>query len=315
MIGALTLDQLRVLVAVVETGSFSAAGRRLRRVQSAISNSVQSLEEVQQVALFDRRGRTPRLTEAGKVLTAQARQVLRQAELFERTAGAIAAGLEPELVLAVDSVAPSEPVIASLAGLRVEFPGLTVTLYTEGIWGGERRVRDGQAILAVCALMPVAAQDLQAYPLMSMQLTPVVASSHPLAHETRPVTREILAEHVQLILTNPQVAGGPSYSVVSPQVWRFVDLARRLEFLLAGFGWGTMPLHSVAAHLADGRLKRLDIDDPGVLPGAIPIYAVHGRTQPLGRAARWLLDDLRRREWPGLDLTRVRDEPGGADGG
>lgn len=296
--GSLTLDQLRVLVAVVETGSFSAAGRKLHRVQSAISNAVQTLEEVQQVNLFDRTGRTPRLTEAGKVLAAQALQVLHQAELFEHTAGAIAAGLEPELVLAVDAVAPSEPVIASLGRLRAEFPALAVTLYTEGIWGGERRVRDGKAVLAVCALMPAGAQDLQAYPLMSMRLVPVVSPSHPLARETRPLTREILAEHVQLILTNPQDASGPSYSVVSPQVWRFVDLARRLEFLMAGFGWGTMPLHSVSTHLADGRLKQLGIDDPGVLPGAIPIYAVHARNQPLGRAARWLLDDLRRGEWP-----------------
>ena len=44
MLDRLTLDQMRVLVAVVETGSFSAAARRLGRVQSAISQSVQSLE-------------------------------------------------------------------------------------------------------------------------------------------------------------------------------------------------------------------------------------------------------------------------------
>ena len=40
MIGSLTLDQLRVLVAIDDSGSFSAAGRQLRRVQSAISRPV-----------------------------------------------------------------------------------------------------------------------------------------------------------------------------------------------------------------------------------------------------------------------------------
>jgi DNA-binding transcriptional LysR family regulator len=72
-----------------------------------------------------------------------------------------------------------------------------------------------------------------------------------------------------------------------------VDLGRRLDFLLAGFGWATMPLHVVDEHLRAGRLKRLPIDDPAILPGAIPIYAVHQRSRPLGVAALSLLDDLR----------------------
>ncbi|HYG25680.1 MAG TPA: LysR substrate-binding domain-containing protein, partial [Caulobacteraceae bacterium] len=98
--------------------------------------------------------------------------------------------------------------------------------------------------------------------------------------------------HVQLVLTDPESQGGPSYSVVSPRVWRFVDLGRRLDFLLAGFGWATMPLHLVEQHLRSGALKRLPIEDPSILPGSIPIYAVHQRARPLGAAARSLLQDL-----------------------
>ena len=47
MLGTFTLDQLRVLVTIEETGSFSAAGRKLQRAQSAISHAVQSLETMQ----------------------------------------------------------------------------------------------------------------------------------------------------------------------------------------------------------------------------------------------------------------------------
>ena len=54
MLDRLTLDQLRVLVAVAETGSFSAAARKLGRVQSAVSQAAQTLEEVLGAALFDR---------------------------------------------------------------------------------------------------------------------------------------------------------------------------------------------------------------------------------------------------------------------
>ena len=294
MLGTLSLDQLRVLVTIEETGSFSAAGRKLQRAQSAISHAVQTLETMQRVQLFDRSARAPVLTEAGRALVRQARQVLRQAELFERTASAIAEGLEPELTFALDNMVPSGPVISTLADLQQRYPDLAVTLFTEGLGGAERRVRSGTAALGLCIMLPNQAQDLQAYPITSIELVPVVAPSHPLANESRRLEREVLAEHVQLVLTDPENQGGPSYSVVSPRVWRFVDLGRRLEFLLAGFGWSTMPSHLVDEHLADGRLMRLPVDDPAILPGAIPVYAVHQRNRPLGTAARSLLEQLQR---------------------
>ena len=292
MLGTLTLDQLRVLVTIEETGSFSAAGRKLQRAQSAISHAVQSLETLQSVQLFDRSAQRPVLTEAGRALAKQARQVIRQAELFERTASAIAGGLEPELTFAVDSMVPTELAIQALARLQNRFPDLPVTLFTEGLGGAERRVRSGAAALGLCMLFPVQAQDLQAYPVSTLEIAPVVAPSHPLAREHRPLEREVLAEHVQLVLTDPENQAGPSYSVVSPRVWRFVDLSRRLDFLLAGFGWATMPLHLVEHHLRSGGLQRLLLNDPGIVPGAIPIYAVHERSRPLGSAAKTLLEDL-----------------------
>ena len=292
MLGTLTLDQLRVLVTIDETGSFSAAGRKLQRAQSAISHAVQTLEQMQRVQLFDRSGRAPVLTEAGRALVAQARQVLRQADLFERSASAIAEGLEPELTFAVDGMVPTVPVIDGLGALQRRFPDLAVTLFTEALGGAERRVRAGAATLGLCVMLPNQAQDLQAYPVTSIELVPVAAPTHPLAAEKRKLEREVLAEHVQLVLTDPESTGGPSYSVVSPRIWRFVDLGRRLDFLLAGFGWATMPLHLIEGHLAAGRLKRLPIKDPAVLPGAIPIYAAHQRNHPLGIAAKFLLSQL-----------------------
>lgn len=295
MIGSLTLDQLTVLVTVEETGSFSAAGRRLGRVQSAISGIVQTLEANLQVQLFDRSGHKPRLTDAGRILADQARQVLASAAQLKRTAASISAGMEPELTIAIDSMVPTGPVIESLARLQATYPDLAVTVFTESITGAERRVREGTAVLALCGLMPTSAQDLQAHRFASIKLVPVVAPDHPLARETRPLTREVLAEHVQLLLTEPAQAPGPSFSVVSHRLWRFVDIGRRLEFLLAGFGWCTMPEHLVADHLVAGRLVKLRIVEPGVLPGSIPIFATHLRNRSLGVAARWLLDDFTNR--------------------
>ncbi len=106
MIGSLTLDQLRVLVTIADVGSFSAAGRKLRRAQSAISQAVATLEDVQGVTLFDRAGHRPRLTEAGRALVGQARVVLAGATRFEAMA-ATREGVEPELAVTMDSLVPA----------------------------------------------------------------------------------------------------------------------------------------------------------------------------------------------------------------
>ena len=56
---ALTIDQLRLFLAVVDEGSFSAAARALRRAQSAVSYGIANLEKQLDVQLFDRTSRTP----------------------------------------------------------------------------------------------------------------------------------------------------------------------------------------------------------------------------------------------------------------
>jgi len=142
MLDRLTLDQLRMLIAVAETGSFSAAARRLGRVQSAVSQSIQALEATLGVPLFDRGERTPKLSDAGRALLADARQTIRSTETLRAHAESIASEVEPELSLAVDAVLPEQALRASLKALSREFPHLPVTLFTEGLGGAEQRLRD-----------------------------------------------------------------------------------------------------------------------------------------------------------------------------
>ncbi len=296
MIGNLTLDQLRVLVAIAETGSFSAAGRRLRRAQSAISQAVATLEVGHGVTVFDRTGHRPRLTDVGRVLVGQARVVLAGANRFQAIAAATREGCEPELAVAIDPLVPTTAFIDSLQALRHAFPNLAVSFSTEGLGGAERRLRRGEAALAFCLLLPTVPEDIAATPLFGIKLIPVVAPNHPLARLGRAATRADLDEHVQLVLSDPSAPDGPSYGVMSAKAWRFVELGRRLDFLLAGLGWCRMPDHIVAPRLAGGHLIALAIeDDPARTAGDLTIYASHMRGRPLGRAGTWLLEELKAR--------------------
>ncbi|MEM8572699.1 MAG: LysR family transcriptional regulator [Pseudomonadota bacterium] len=292
MISALTLEQLRVVVTVVDEGSFSAAARALGRVQSAISQSVSTIEEIQGVTIFDRSAYRPTLTETGRVLVDQARHVLASAERFERIAQGASEGLEAELRLTIDPLVPSEPLLRALQDLRDHYPDLPISFSTEALGGPLRRVRDGTAALGVCTLLPTVPDDVQVYALMRTHMLPVVARSHPLASLARPATATDLADHVQLVLSDPDNPSGPNFGLASPRVWRFADLNRRLDFLAAGFGWCRMPEHIVSAYLADGRLVRIEVEEDTAPKEGLPIYATHLRQHTCGPATRLLLDRL-----------------------
>lgn len=127
MIGKVTLDQLQVLITIAETGSFSAASRRLSRVQSAISQTVATLEQAQGITLFDHSGFRPVLTDVGRVLVAQAQSVLASAACFEAGAAGTRAGIEPELAVAIDPLVPTDAFIDGLHAPRGRSPSMPPT--------------------------------------------------------------------------------------------------------------------------------------------------------------------------------------------
>ena len=181
-----------------------------------------------------------------------------------------------------------------LAALRKAFPGVQATVFTEDLGGAIETLRSGEARLALCPLPGGIAPDLSAEFLVSVRLAPVVAADHPLAQLPEPLSLEDLEPHIQLVLTGrTDYARNLRGGIVSRQLWRFADLTTRLDFLLAGFGWCNMPLHMVEPHIRSGRLKRLRLaGEPRV---DFHVFVVSERGRQLGRAGRWLVEDLRSR--------------------
>src|SRR5258705_10978209 len=121
MFDGVSLDQLRTFIAAADEGSFSAAGRRLRRAQSVVSQVLANLEGQLGVKLFDRSARVPVLTNQGRALLAHARAVAGDVDLFKARAKSLAGGLEPELSVAVDVVYPLAPFTATVLACQKEF--------------------------------------------------------------------------------------------------------------------------------------------------------------------------------------------------
>ena len=79
----MTLQQLRFLIAVAESGSINAAAQHLYTAQSNISNAIKSLEQELHLEIFTRSSRGVTLTNDGTELLSYARQVVEQADMLE----------------------------------------------------------------------------------------------------------------------------------------------------------------------------------------------------------------------------------------
>lgn len=296
MLETVTLDQLRVLIAIADAGSFTAASRSLGRAQSAISHAVAQVEANLGVPLFDRTGRRPVATEAGRALLADARAVVARMEEMRARARGYAQGLEAEVSAAMSPLLPPERLEAALRGFRESFPTVALTLWTEPMGGAVARVLARECAVGVSgtlSTLPLPGSLVTA-PVARIEQVAVVAPDHPLA-AGRPAEAALRA-HVQIVLTDRSgLTAGRDIGVVSPDTWRVTELAAKRDLLLSGLGWGTLPDFMAAPEIAAGRLVRLPLPEGSGAAGYdIKLVTIHRRDAPPGPAGRWLLDRLAR---------------------
>jgi DNA-binding transcriptional LysR family regulator len=285
--GTPTLDQLRVLVTVVDEGSFSAAARRLNRAQSVVSYAVGNLEAQLGLEIFERGRRRPTLTPAGGAMLEDARRMLSLMDDLRARAAGLQTGLEAELALAVDVMFPTPQLVRLLRAFADAYPAVSLRLRIEALGAVPQLVLDGVCTLGIASWMSARFEALDRREICSVELVPVAAPRHPLAALPGPLSAAALREHTQLVLTDrSMMTQGQDFGVVSPRTWRLGDLGAKQALLLAGLGWGNMPAHAVADDLAAGRLVRLPVREGESRP--YPLIIIHRTDTPPGPAARWL---------------------------
>src|SRR5271170_6330401 len=202
MLDGVSLDQLRTFIAAVDEGSFSAAGRRLRRAQSVVSQTLANLERRLGVKLFERRGRLPALTDQGRALLADARAVAGDIDLLKARARSLAGGLEPELSVAVDVMFPDAAFADAVAAFQKNFPATLLRFDIESSAVIEP-VLDGRCAVGVVGSWAIAPPQLTRETLLTIRVTTIVSPQHPLATRLGRIPITVLAEHIQLSHVNP----------------------------------------------------------------------------------------------------------------
>lgn len=284
--GTPSVEQIRTVLAVVDEGSFAAAGRRLRRATSVVSYAIANIEAQLGVTLFVRQGtRKPRLTAQGAAVVEELRRIETALAGLGARVEALNAGLEPRVALVVDVMYPSAGLAAALRDFAAHFPAVSLALRVEALGAVADLVLKGEAALGVAGPLAAEQPGLERHWLGEVDLIPVAAPGHELTRDGA------IGDQVQLVLSDRStLSAGKEFSVISPRTWRLGDLGAKHELLRQSLGWGNMPRWMVADDLANQRLVELDLPEaPG---GNYPLFAIRRTDRHLGPAAKWLADRL-----------------------
>lgn len=253
-----TLEQWRMLQAVVEHGGFAQAAAAIHKSQSTINHAVHKLQNQLGLPLLEVVGRKAYLTPAGELMLRRAGQLLEQAGQLEDLAGNLAAGTEAEIRIAVDEIFPDEQLACALHELSLAFPNTRVQLFETVLSGGPEMLLTGGVDLLIAGSVP---QGFLGEALMRVEFVAVAHPDHPLMHIGRPLNLQDLAAHRQMVVRDSalgqQVDSG---WLGAEQRWTVTHIATSVEMIQRGMGFAWLPRSRVAAGLAQGSLVELPLE-------------------------------------------------------
>jgi len=192
-------SHLKIIQALAEHGSLTAAANALFVTQPALSHQIRYLEQKLEISLWQREGRKLRLTQAGELLLRVARQVLPVLEQSEQTLKAYADGKQGILRLGVECHPCYEWLKGILAEYLVMMPKMDVDIVHKFQFSGLEGLLNFHIDLLVTP-DKVKQQGLVFEPLFDYELVLLLAENHPLAKKKAIEAEELSGE---LLLTFP----------------------------------------------------------------------------------------------------------------
>ena len=278
----ITIKQIESFLAVAETGSFSAASRKVSVAQPALSQAVKDLEAELGLRLFDRTTRRVELTDIGREFRESANKILDELkhavenvhQLADRKRGRVKIAAPP-LLAAV--VLPN-----AVAEFRQEYPGIAVEVHDVGTEQILEMIRTGKADCGI-GTFQLGEEGIDRIPLVRDQLmlfcklgsrfleTDCVRwrqlEGEPLITLTRASGIRLL---VEVGFETSEVPLKPAYEVA--------QIATAISLVEAGLGIAVLPTYALAA-VRDRAVAGKPLIDPTISRDIVMIHA-SGRTLP-----------------------------------
>lgn len=292
----LSLDALLVIDAIDRKGSFAGAAHELHRVPSAITYTVQKLEEDLDVLLFDRRGHRAKLTAAGHELLDDGRHLLRAANDLEARVKRVATGWEAELRVAYDGIIPVHAMLLLAQAFSVENAKTRLRFAVEVLGGTWDALISGRADLVIGASDEgPAGGGYQTRALGESEWVFAIAPTHPLAAATEPLQRhDILAYRAVAVADSSRNLPPRTTGLLSGQNTLTVgDATAKLQAQVMGLGVGYLPRCLAVAAVQRGELVIRLTEEPKVSQQLLVAW----RTTHKGKALKWFVEQVSAENW------------------
>ena len=291
----ITLDALQTLDAIERRHSFAAAAEELHRVPSAVSYTINKLEDDLGVALFDRSRRKAELTAIGRLVLTEGRKILKAAEQLTALARQAADGWEVELRICIDSILSCDPVYDLIEAFQRVQPKTEIRLTEEVLGGSWDALSDDRCDLVIGAEGAPPAPGFALHSLGKVKFGFAVAAGHALTERPQPLPASAIQDYPTVIVADSSqrlpvrsagLLDGRSRIIVP-------TIEHKIEVQCKGLGVGYLPLHRIMQQLADGRLEILALDAPRP-PVEISVAWRRGNT---GKALKWFVDRLKQMQF------------------
>src|SRR5262245_22865063 len=189
------LHQLRYVIAVAETSSFTRAAERCLVVQSALSHQIARLERELGARLFERTSRRVRLTPAGAAFLPAARQCLEAADRAAAEVAAAVGEVRGRLAVGLIPTVAAVDIPSALRDFHEQYPHVRINLRVGASEDLVEQVKEGVIEVAFLGLPTTTRPEgVEAHELARDRHVAVVAPGHPLAGAATTSLRRLATE-------------------------------------------------------------------------------------------------------------------------
>lgn len=290
----MTLEQLRMLVAVAQCKTIKQASEQLCKTQPAISQGIKQLEAQLRVTLFSREQYRLELTSEGRKIYQRALLVLRESLQIQQLAKHLASGNEAKISLAFDASFDLDLILPILENTQTEYPETQIVIRQEFITGAFDALQQNRAdiVVSTAFLQPRSLHDVEQVLIARGRLINV-AAPRLLARYPDLCSVVSLRDEYQ-ILVQDSGTGTQGFDInvqLGQRCWYVNDFATKRKLVLSGMGWGRLPEYLIRDYLHRGELVALSLGDvDNVL--VFDYYAMRLKHQIAGPAASALWSRL-----------------------
>ena len=285
----MSLRQLRCFVTVAEELHFRRAAERLHISQPPLTQRIQEMERDLGVELFLRAGHRVELTEAGRLVLAEARATLAQAERVREVARLAAQGEAGNLRVSVVVSASFIPAFNEATNaFQRDYPKVTLELTETTSRGAMEALQQRKTDICVVRRGVQLIEGVQQMELARDQLMLVMPSNHPKAAAAKVALQDVADERFiafaseNSLTLSGQVMGLWSRLGLTPRVAQKADNALAiLGLVAAGVGNAILPSTVSAIHIPNVVWKPIDMEEQWTASAIVMLYRSDFRNEKL----------------------------------